>query len=649
MYENQVDRSYGEKIENFNDIYDLHLLIKKAGFIEELDSVKYNYINRILYSRYYSSNYGIIDVQLNGQNGLIDIEIPKGIILEGSFDFYVHYYHSGSAKNALNWESDPRINIHQSQTPPQQLIQNQQYQTWPNQTPSPLLPPIQSYFSYPNPTIDIDCLLDNSTPKYYLNLETHIHDKDSFILSLAVYISHKTDIPIGTIIVLTLGLWSGMTSKRYQVSYTDGRTVSVGLYVALEQNSGAGKSPALEMLLEPMSNMIKLKISEIKSCIEIHEGILDKLNESLAGCTAKKDKADNKENIERSKNFIKKLNKNLNRLQYMMPITNTTPEALDAMLTATNGFFFAASAEHGLFNSVLGLRHGSKHNNNDLLLNSREGGYVNTNRVGRKSYSGQTRGAITSFAQEGGIRTLLSASTNTGLAERFLMVSEPSYIGFRDRITEKENGDHILGKYAKKCAFFQKYINGDDALNHDSLITLKFTNDGWRHIANFEQELEYKMRPGCELSHPILQRVVGKTKMQVMGIAANLYLLNAENPPANAFDDPFIPYEFVVMAINIFKELIFGVRNYCERKGLISDVAQLTAVFNVFVGKGENASYTDQELKKRLQQVKPFKDIEEPRKAIQRALDYFEQHHVLIKDGNGRYFKNPVRLNPNRR
>lgn len=132
-----------------------------------------------------------------------------------------------------------------------------------------------------------------------------------------------------------------------------------------------------------------------------------------------------------------------------------------------------------------------------------------------------------------------------------------------------------------------------------------------------------------------------------MGIAANLYLLHTENPPTSASDDPFIPDEFVVMAINIFRQLIFGVRNYCERKGLISDVAQLTAVFNVFVGKGENASYTNQELKKRLQQVKPFKDMEEPRKVIQRALDYLVKHHVLLIDINGKYFKNPVQFNPN--
>jgi len=458
---------------------------------------------------------------------------------------------------------------------------------------------------------------------------------------------HKSDNPFGSIFVLCLGQWSGITSKRYQVAYADGRTVSTGLYVVIEQNSGASKTLAMNILLEPFKNMIESKISEIKSSIQEQDKKLDKLNESLAGCTTKEDRAYNKKQIAETKNLLKNLNKNLNRLQNLMPITTATTAALDAMLTTTGGFFYVATSEQGFFNSILGLRNGSKYNNDDLLLNGREGGDVNNNHLNRKSYSGPVRGAIACFAQEGVIGKILDASKATGLAERCFMLCEPSSIGYRDRITDKINGDHILELYAKRCEFFKIYIDDENALNHDSLITLKITANGWRYIAHFEQDLEYKMRPGAELSHPILQRVVGKTRMQIMGIAANLYLLHTENPPTSASDNPFIPDEFVVMAISIFNQLIIGVRSYCERKGLISDVAQLAAVYNVFVGKGENGAYTIQELKKRLEQVKPFKDMDGARNAIQRALDYLEKHYVLLRDGNGRYFKNPVQFNPN--
>ncbi|BBL58863.1 DUF3987 domain-containing protein [Methylomonas koyamae] len=646
MYEEQVDRSHGENIEKFNSINDPHFLIKGAGFIEDFSSIKYNYMGRILYSRYYGSNHEIVDVHLNGQNGLIEIHIPRGIILQSSFDFYVHYYHSGNVINALKWETDPRINIPKPQAiqvPPQyQYIQ--QSQDWPCQSP----PPTSLFQGYPKPTIDIDFVMDNSAPKHYLKLEDCIQDKDSLVFKLPKFISHKSDNPFSTTFLLSLGLWSGITSKRYQVAYADERTVSTGLYVAGEQNSGAGKSLAMNILLEPFSNRIQTKISEIISSIQIYDGILDELNESLAGCTTKEDRAYNRKQKEKTKNHLKYLNKKLHKLQNLAPITNVTSPALNSMLIATNGFFFAASSENGLFISILGLRDNPKFNDNDLLLNAREGGYVNNIRANRNAYRGQARGAITSYAQEGGIGYLLSASGNTGLAERFLLISEPSLIGYRDRIKEKINGEHILEEYAKRCAICQAFIDDDNALNHEALITLKITVNGWRYIAHFEQDLENKMRPGAELSHPILQRVVGKTKMQVMGIAANMYLLHTENPPANESDDPSIPDEFVVMGINIFKKLIFGVRSYCERKGLISDVPQLTAVYNAFIGKGDNVSYSDQELKKRLQQVKPFKDIteESPRKVIQRAIDYLVQHHVLLIDNNGRYFRNPEKFVP---
>lgn len=654
MYEQQVDVSQKMRIEQyFNNLHDIHFILRAAGFVEENNAIKFEYLGRTLYSSYYRPNSEALHIQLNYQNGLIEIKTSDGSVLDHAFDVFAHYCHAGDVSKALNWESDSRINMAKLQTQPQPQtlplpLQNQEWQYQAAPPPFPLPPPpTQSYTNHPYPTMDIDFMLDNSTPKEYLKLGECLHDKDSLVFLLTIYISNKTDIPVSTIILLILGVWSGMTSKRYQVSYKDGDTVSIGLYAVAEQSSGVGKSRALSMLLEPFKNTIESMISDIKTSIQSYEEICDTLKVSLAGCTTKEDKATFKKQIQETNNILKKLQKTCSRLQWLMPITNVTPAKLDAMLTATRGLFFAATSEQGFFNSILGLRTDSKHNNNDLLLNGREGGHVNS--VARKSYSGQVRGTIACFAQEGVIGTLLAASENTGLAERFLMISEPSLIGYRDRITDKINGDHILEQYAKRCEFFKIYVDDENALCHDSLITLKASEDGWRHTANFEQDFEPKMRPGAEFSHPILKRVIGKTKMQVMGIAANLYLLHTENPPTSASDDPFIPDEFVVMAINIFRQLIFGVRSYCERKGLISDVAQLAAVYDVFVGKGENASFTVQELKKRLHQVKPFKDMEEPRKAIQRTLDYLVQHHVLLKDGNGRYFKNPVQFDPNRR
>ncbi len=652
MYEKPVDHMYGQKIEIFNNAYSIHALLIGLGFIADNNSLQFEYLGSILQSRYYHQNGPTISIKLDNLKGIIEIHTFDGFLFDHAFDIYVHFYHAGVVSNALNWESDPRINMAKLQTQPQpqpqiqlQPFQNQQYQVYSCQPSPSLPPPVQNYISYPTPTIDMDFLLDNSSPKEFLKLDESLHDKDSLVFLLATYISLETDIPVSTIILLILGVWSGMTSKRYQVSYKDGRTVSIGLYLAAEQSSGVGKSRALSMLLEPFKHTIESMISDIKTSIRSYEEICDTLKVSLAGCTTKEDKATFKKQIQETNNILKKLQKTCSRLQWLMPITNANPANLDAMLTATSGFFFAATSEQGFFNSILGLRTDSKHNNNDLLLNGREGGHVNS--VGRKSYIGQVRGAIACFAQEGVIGTLLAASENTGLAERFLTISEPSRLGNRDRVTDKISGDHILEQYAKRCALFKIYIDDENALNHHSLITLRISDNGWRHIANFEQELEYKMQPSAELSHPILQQVVGKTKIQIMGIAANLYLLHTENPPTSASDNPFIPDEFVVMAISIFNQLIIGVRSYCERKGLISDVAQLTAVFNVFVGKGENGAYTVQELKKRLQQVKPFKDMEAPRMAIQQALDFLVQHHVLLKDGNGRYFKNPVQFNPN--
>jgi len=171
MYEQQVDTNQQIRIEQyFNKSYDIHLILRAAGFVEEHNAIRFEYLSGTLYSRYYRSNGEALYIQLNYQNGLIEIKTSDGSVLDHAFDVFAHYCHAGDVSKALNWESDSRINMAKLQTQPQPQtlplpLQNQEWQYQAAPPPFPLPPPTQSYTNHPYPTMDIDFMLDNSTPK----------------------------------------------------------------------------------------------------------------------------------------------------------------------------------------------------------------------------------------------------------------------------------------------------------------------------------------------------------------------------------------------------------------------------------------------------------------------------------------------------
>jgi hypothetical protein len=642
---------FQDQIDEFNKSNPLDDGLQMNGARPSQNSAFYNFNGQLAFNQY--------DLYLNGKrltaNVLLDTQTNSTIVLlkdgealissfQSSFEIYAYLRWDNDYALAAQWSKDPLIQnyYHHKQQSMMTLSQPPygQQQQWGHG------PQFENFHYQPrSPLIDIDFIMDSNASKTYLKLNQFIYDKNSLLFELSFYMSELCDIPQSTVLVILLTVFSGLTSKKWRCAYKDGRLVSIGLYCVAEQESGVGKSRALGLALEPIIQLVNPKITELKLEIDILQDKIERFNHALAGAETREDKAFNKRRISETKSRIKKLEKNLARVQSFLPITNSTPEALDVMLNHASGFFFAAAAEQGLFNSLLGLSYGKKANNNDLLLNGREGGDVHSTRASRKAYSGKVIGAVVCFAQDRSIEKLLTASGVTGLAERFIMISEPSLLGYRDRIREKVNRDHLFCEYAKKCAFFAEIIEDPNRPHPDLLITLRLCEESWRYIANYENSIEQELRYGGALSNPTLQRVVGKTRMQVMGLAANLYLLDTDDQPLTELDDPYIPLQYVIMAINMFNELLTGVRDYCERRGLISDKAQISTLYGAFIGKGENISYTEQELKKKLEQVKPFRDLNSPRIAIKNTLNFLVQNHVLLEI-NGRFYRNPEKFSP---
>jgi hypothetical protein len=475
-------------------------------------------------------------------------------------------------------------------------------------------------------------------------LEDCIHNKQSLIFALSAYLANVCSQPFSTVFLVLLGIFSSMTKNKWRVAYPDNRTVAIGLYVLAQQPSGTAKSRMMSLGLEPLNQMLQPIIKQFQNMIDTNQDMLDEYNELLAGSTTLTDKADCKSEIAKMKTHIRKLHKKQARIRSMLPLTNATQESMDAILNESKGYVSTVSSEMGGINVTLGLTSGKKDNNNDVLLNGREGGVVNSQRVGRKGYSGRVVNALTFYAQDGTISKFFTASGVTGLAERCLCISEPSSLGYRDHLVEKVKDDYnIMDAYFQRCEFFNEVI--ENPIDYDDLVTLQITAEDWRCIYSFENELERELRDKREFSHPVLQRVVGKMRMQVIGLAANLYLLDNSVQPLSHSDDSFIPTQYVMMGIDMFRKLIQGMKDYCVRSGLISNKEQIRVIYNFFIDKSPDVSYTMAQLKKKGESVNPFKNVNEPRIAVKEAVDYLLENNVLIIRGD-RYYRNPLPFDP---
>ncbi len=243
-------------------------------------------------------------------------------------------------------------------------------------------------------------ILDSSNNYQNVDLLKHLPD-DCLIKKMARFVAIQTNLPESTVLLAGLSVFSSVAARESCVAYQNGQPLPIGLYSVLEQPSGTGKSSCLEFFQRPFNAQLRTYSDELSN----------KILELERSAT----KADDvKDEIAKLRNIKKRL---------ALFITNATSEGLEKTLATSYGYFSAASSEQGLFDSLLGKSYNTGSNNNDIVLNGFDGGYVSTARATREGYVGPVIGGICTFAQYGSIETLLSASNGTGLSERFLKLT----------------------------------------------------------------------------------------------------------------------------------------------------------------------------------------------------------------------------------
>lgn len=591
-----------KKINDFNLRFSFDPVLLLVAIRNSTQAVFYN--NAWLYMEYLIQMVGgewySIRVEFRPDGGA-QIISPNGMVLTTPFECYRHFVCNDNYDLALDWKKNSRLFNFQKRTP----------------------------------LIDIDNLIDSSDKRFkQSNLMSSIVSPQSRAKRIATHLAKVCHLPFDTVLLLLLGSFSAMAGKRYRCVYEDGKKTAIGLYVVVEQPSGTSKTRLQSMLMEPMLKMIREKMKVLRSMISEAE---DELTELLEVS----DKFDPRAKSLRRK--IRSLKQEFESVENLMPITNATPEALEVTLNKTNGTFSAISSEKGLIHSMLGFSYGRKTQNHDVLLNGREGGEIKSSRVGREGYSGPVYATLVCFAQEGTVLKVIEASNVSGLSERHIFTVDHDLIGFRDYVNAEKPDFTLLNEYERQCSFFDDVL--DTRFDPDLMIDLRISDQDWLLIHHAENELERKLIAGQIYSDPIMRRFVSKARMQIMGLASNLYLLDSDPSllPTDNKGDNLIPSEFVMSAIYMMQNLIDSLYCFCVNNGLINSSDQLKVVYDLF---SKHGALTMHEIKKKCEGVKPFKDLAAPRKTIEGIVNFLEQNHVLIKTEDDALIKNPEPYRP---
>lgn len=453
-------------------------------------------------------------------------------------------------------------------------------------------------------------------------------DKSHLLKLLSIEIAKATQMPVHTVFLTGLSIFSSIACRKYKVAYKYQGDLPIGLYVVAEQPSGTGKSRVTSLFQAPINKEQQKIGKDFANRIATLEKITEPTKAESSELTTL--------NAKPKGSFF---------------ITNSTPEALEETLKHTNGFFSTVSSEQGLFNSLLGLSYNPANvNNNDVILNGFDGGYIASHRLTRKGYIGNVVGSVVLIAQSGSIETLLDQSNGTGLAERFLLLTEQHQLGKRDHTKEHTINPDLLKHYEAICSDLVNDILAHNK-TYDDLDSLKLCEKGHQLIAEYRNKLEPLLSDGGKYSHISLRGAAGKINMQIMKIAANLHILDAQpiafveflkvssgNKPEPRVAET-IAIKHIDAAIKITEVLLEANLKLCIDKGILGQTAEYRAVLKYLEKQSKPVSV--QILKNSLRNTLPFKNLTGDKStAISETLTKMVADKIIFYHGDGVYSAN---------
>ncbi|HAU4893604.1 TPA: DUF3987 domain-containing protein [Aeromonas hydrophila] len=375
---------------------------------------------------------------------------------------------------------------------------------------------------------------------------------------LAVYsreVADSIQISRDSTFMIGLGLTSAVVGVAYCVKTPWDAELPLGLYVTAEQPPAAGKSGVMSAFQKPFRRALRRMNGDRNNALDAMEAQIEATDDLVV-------KGELLEQLAHKPKPV------------MGWISNATPEALEKEAIAPNdGYFASASDERGLLNSAFGLTYGKGSPvNMDAALKGFDGGSYVSVRATRKGFDGEVHGSIVCFAQPGSIESILQASGGTGLAERFLWLSDDHQLGKRNHLKARTKPNDA--PFIRLCDEVVKLIPERPSL--ESLTPLSIPVILMDQLRQAKQQIENELGDEGRFGNDAVRGAAGKFDMQVMKIASILHvsrhLCEGRPVPPNIGIDDF------EIALKLCHELLERYRQVLVNKRIIGFGAEADAV-----------------------------------------------------------------------
>jgi hypothetical protein len=409
---------------------------------------------------------------------------------------------------------------------------------------------------------------------------------DSIIGMAAKELSEFHQFPMQTAMLSALTIASHAVGSAYSVGVPNRQSMPIPLFAISEQPSNSAKTGLVEDLYSGYVDKAAELNIEITKEISAHKKSI-----------AEKMKSGSDIGLEREQEMLSELS--------LIPIgiSDATPEGLERSIVDTNGFFITYSTEQGLSKTLLGGMYSEGNKKDDLLLKGFNGEAHSVSRANadRVTFTGRPYGGVFELSQQGTIERIMKSAGSTGIAERFLILSENDMLGKRTYIKASEDEiDKMLsgeGKISKailssskpmpRNAFNQfraqmsKFPYVRKSLRDKSLRGLnRLEINGSAHVLLLaaKQKIEYWI-DAQQYRNEYLASMMGKIDLQMMKVAATLHCMNWDIDTHGPIGKE-ISEETVRQAFFIVFELFRGVKNIANGQNLYGDEAEDAFVYD---------------------------------------------------------------------
>ena len=470
--------------------------------------------------------------------------------------------------------------------------------------------------------------IDNDAIYADSNINLACSTRGDIITSMANMLSEYMQFPPSTIFLHCLGCVSAAMTRSFKVDYGGKAGMYANLYIVTAQPPSTGKSAINDFCFSAVHeayNEHNQKNAKERHMLEVE---IDKIMKDL-------DKSDiNEHDVDELFDRLEKKKRRLRNVAFIKPtITNATIEAMERDTGKQGGMFNIVSDEADSINVVFGAVYSddksSSKSNSELLLKGWDNGFVSSTRIGRDGLDSRVRGTISVLAQSDSVDTILAAgASGRGLAERFFLLNESSWLGNRDRSKRGRFDKNIHSIYE---SMITNIVNQDE-------LTLNFTQSADDVFTFYEMSIEKKMAEDGEYSHNLLTGFIGKAAKQCRKIAAVLHV--AEHWQDSGQRSLSITDDYASWAISIFEELSKTFKNASDSLGHVGDNSEIEKLINVITRSAEKGrlKMTISSLRDAVKNVKPFKGSRNLTKRLKdKSIPKLESLNYCVLEGQTIY------------